>query len=908
MIGKILGKYRIDRFLDKGGMGEVYEATDANLGRKVAIKVMRAGLEGQQRFRERFHAEARLAAQLEHDNIIRVFDFGQEGNILYLVMELVPGGKTLRDYLNQSMRQGKRIALSEGLDIIRQITDALYYAHQQNMVHRDIKPENILLKDLPTPPYSQFRPVLTDFGLANIIQGETRTESKQPAGTFVYMCPEQFQNRPTDARADIYSLGIVLYEVMTGKLPFDPEPRTLFEAFDAHVQKAPINPGDIQPGLPTTVDHLILKCLKKDPKQRFQSANELSKAIQLILSRLPPPDNQPPGQLPPDVHVPPPAPPPPVVIPPLAPAQAVLLPQDMVKPPPVPPKRDSGVAPPPPPPRQPERMLVAVPGQRISDRPSAPLRDCLIIHVENKPSRRYPIEKDLVRIGRDLENDVILEDGRTSRFHAQLTRDANQTYYLTDLGSTHATWLNEQQLQPHQAQVWQPGQKARIGHTIIELDTLYQPVVRNSQPTDQNVLLPDMFSPTMGASVQISGRVSLQLSPQSVRADAGGRATMNVDITNESTNVEHVYVQIIDLPAAWYSITDPQLRLMPSEKVSLTVSFNVPRKSTSLAGQYKFVVRASIENTREALRATGIVEVAPFYQFESQMRPSRLRWTDSTSVRITNTGNVVDLYSIDCQDREQMLRFLPSQNEFQVLPGKTREVVMKVRPVIKQMMGQQQSYPFEVKVRSAQEAVPPQVHGGEHVVGPLLPRWAIGILVVFLLSCVGAIILAATQISASAAKQAAEQSANQTVQAANQFGTATAVRLDQERAETQSAGQFATQAVQATSAWANRDDDGDGLSNQREAELNTNPLNLDTDGDGLSDGQEVTIYKTDPTVRDTDGDLLTDFDEIGRGTLPTNPDTDGDGLVDSIDPDPKSPPTQPPPPTAPPTAEPTASS
>src|SRR5512134_1744127 len=260
MRGQQFGHYRIDRLIGQGGMGAVYEASDVRTNQKAAVKIMRPNLAEQERFRQRFQQEAQLAARLKHPNVVEVYDFGQQGRMLYLAMELVPF--SLRSYLRHLYREGKIIDLNEALELGRQVAEALAYAHQQNMVHRDVKPDNILLRPSSSAgKYTAFRALLTDFGLARLIEGSTQSMHHPPAGTYAYMSPEQLQGKPAKQASDIYSLGVMLYELAAGRLPFHPEPKTLAEAARAHMEQTPPRPSTINPSIPAEVEQLIMKCL-----------------------------------------------------------------------------------------------------------------------------------------------------------------------------------------------------------------------------------------------------------------------------------------------------------------------------------------------------------------------------------------------------------------------------------------------------------------------------------------------------------------------------------------------------------------------------------------------------------------------------------------------------------------------
>ena len=230
--GSRLGRYQLVEQIGRGGMATVFRAHDPELDRIVAIKVLPSFQTEDPTFVERFRKEAQAVARLTHSNIIQVHDFGDDKGFSYIVMDYIPGG-TLQDYMGQKHR------LTEVLSLMAPLADALEYAHKQGVVHRDIKPPNVLID-------TDDRPILSDFGLARLMEGSAGlTRAGAVVGTPEYMSPEQALGRPADQRSDLYSLGIIIYQMLLGETPFREEtpPQTLM----AHIHK-PVP-------LPSSVDH-----------------------------------------------------------------------------------------------------------------------------------------------------------------------------------------------------------------------------------------------------------------------------------------------------------------------------------------------------------------------------------------------------------------------------------------------------------------------------------------------------------------------------------------------------------------------------------------------------------------------------------------------------------------------------
>ena len=267
-----IGRYEILEELGRGAMGTVYRAKDPAMGRVVALKtIISVVLESQRgdEFRERFYREARAAGGLAHPGIVPVFDVGEHEGMPFLVMEFI-SGRTLAD----TLKKGERLSLERLSEIGQQIAQALGYAHQHGVVHRDIKPANILLTSREA--HGIERPKITDFGVAKMAEGQT-TMTGQMLGTPAFMPPEQFTGAPIDGRADIFSLGVVLYWMATGEQPFPGESLTAVSYKVVHTD--PVPPRKLNPSVPAALESIILKCLAKNPAERYQTGEELARDL-----------------------------------------------------------------------------------------------------------------------------------------------------------------------------------------------------------------------------------------------------------------------------------------------------------------------------------------------------------------------------------------------------------------------------------------------------------------------------------------------------------------------------------------------------------------------------------------------------------------------------------------------------
>lgn len=270
MIGRNLGdRYEVIERIGGGGMAVVYRALDTLLNRHVSIKVLHAQFSTDEDFVRRFRREAQAAASLSHPNVVNIYDVGQERADYYIVMEFVDG-LTLKEVIQDRAP----LPVAEAIDLSKQICSALGHAHENNIVHRDIKPHNILIgKD--------GRVKVTDFGIARAITSNTITQEGSVLGSVHYFSPEQARGGITDVKSDIYSLGVVLYEMLTGELPFSGE--TPISVALKHLQDHFVEPRQINPALPQSVENIILKSLAKDPGVRYQSAREMGRDLEKAL-------------------------------------------------------------------------------------------------------------------------------------------------------------------------------------------------------------------------------------------------------------------------------------------------------------------------------------------------------------------------------------------------------------------------------------------------------------------------------------------------------------------------------------------------------------------------------------------------------------------------------------------------
>jgi serine/threonine protein kinase len=269
-VGTVIAGYRIEERIGRGGMGVVYRAEHLNLQRRAAVKIIAPDLAESEGFRERFTREARIAAALQHPNIVTVYDAGEVDGLLYLAMQYIEG-----EDLAAGLRRERRLRPYRAIDVCRQVASALDAAHAMGLIHRDVKPANVLIEGRTA--------FLTDFGLTKRLEGTHAqlTRAGDVVGTIHYVAPEQIEGRRVSARSDVYSLGCLLYHCLSGQVPFALE--TDVAVIYAHLSEEAPRLSSLRPELPEGLDAVMAKALDKSPDRRFPSCGDMISAARAVI-------------------------------------------------------------------------------------------------------------------------------------------------------------------------------------------------------------------------------------------------------------------------------------------------------------------------------------------------------------------------------------------------------------------------------------------------------------------------------------------------------------------------------------------------------------------------------------------------------------------------------------------------
>jgi len=836
LVGTVLNNtYRIDKLLGQGGMGAVFRARDVALDRDVAIKLMHSHIASQQGFRERFLQEARAIAALSHPGIVPIYSFSSDPQQLYIVMAFIPG-QNLADWLHLLSERQQTMSLPEALGIVELVAEALASAHHRGVYHRDIKPGNIILKPLESGQVNEagltFQPIVTDFGLAKLAEGGVHSMAGMSMGTPAYMAPEQCEAKPIDGRADIYSLGVVLYELVTGRVPFPVS--TLTEALRAHTQEPPPPPRAVAPDLPSPIERIILKALAKRMEDRFQTASEMAEAVRMARVGLGPSQAD-------------------ATVTPARSGHASLVTMMVQETPPPTPKESEWPTPP-------------------SDIESGP--QVLVLGPDGRSTVVAFGARHALTVGRDVANSIPLNDAQVSRQHCQITSDGGR-FFVTDLNSTNGTFLGENKLLPGVSEPWRPGQSVRVGGHWLRLRLTEAGA---SQPAPEKA---------HAAPRAPSHPVALTIEPDRVAVEPGKSATLTLRVLNLQQQVDHFSVLVVNLPPEWVALPSQPLRLAPGDTGTLSLRLSPPRDATSLSGDHVFDVRViSRADPTITAQATAVCAIAPFRAMSVGLQPGTFVNAGQGKLTVTNLGNSVETVALVLVDPADVLDIPPAGQQLTLQAGQQQQVTLNLRARKKRpLMGNPTTTAFQVQARSGD--IPLSVADGSFTVRPILPIWAIPLLITVVLLLAASIAMAAarSQQAKSAQKTAIAMGINQATQTAEAILAINATQTAQALAAFQTATTQAQATVNAqvtaaaqvtaTAQWLASDPDGDGLTNAQELAYGTNPQNMDTDGDTLPDGSE-----------------------IQAGTSPINKDTDGDGQQDNVDPSPGELPTLTPSPTA----------
>jgi serine/threonine protein kinase len=899
MIGQIIDHYRVETLLGKGGIGTVYQAEDLNLTRPVALKIIYPQFNNQRHYHEHILQQARMAARLTHPSIATIYNFDHAGGNLYLAMEFVPGN-SLASLLGQLRQQHKILRLDEALLLMAQIADALSYAHQHGMLHRNLKPSNILIKPLGNLAQNA-RAVVTDFGMTRLLKGDVKSAPVALVDALPYMSPEQCVGNSVDGRSDLYSLGIILYQLTTGLLPFDITSPT--EAMVMHALETPPSPRVRQPAMPKSVAAIINRAIEKQPSDRYQDAEQMADdlrhaaanlsnanlqayapgtfiTLQALTSPVIEEQLTPSGYkrgrnsrpidswlpLPEDELI--------VLLqeeldgtvtepdsnveldstiddPPFIAAPAAVLPQRMRKETAVTDTQHTPVIPNTP--RTKPKMTSSnpVPVHQMET------IDQVIISRPGRSPRAVKLDKDRLTIGRSQDNDIVLSTRDVSRTHARLEQTPTG-WQVVDLNSSGGTYWGDHKLVANVPESWNANQSLRIGPYTLRWQHARSP--RPFRPNEQEDAVTELHEvPLTGTQTSSrTGQFSLMVNPTVFMLAPGDEATVQIELFNQGTQGEQFTLRVVDLPAEMVLLSQNSVYVAPGERAKMPISLHVPTESRIKAGHhpYQIIVRCE-SDVEETAVVSARVTVAPSSQFSMEVWPLEVKSNGQCQVLVRNEGNGINRFSLVGQSNEPSLRFEGQRGQIRLDPGQATTVAMSVMSDDRPFLGRSRRHPFEIRVRNDMgEAIMQQ---GHLVLKPIIPSWALPVVEILLV-----ILLASLAISRFFGEDARQVDNGRPVMALDDVENNVGVAVeDPGIAVNESVPTENATGENADFAVPDEFDEDVGV-----ADPSASTDENDTDGDGLSDSDEINVYGTDPDFADTDLDGTSDGEEIANGTDP----------------------------------------
>ncbi len=684
LVGRSLNRYQVLSLLGEGGIGAVYKARDTVLQRDVAIKVMQPEFAQRPDFRERFLQEARTAARLDNPSIVQVHDFGENEEYLYIVMEYIPGDN-LRKTLQDLKAHNQWVVLNEAVLIVEEVCQALEYALSQGVLHRDIKPDNLMLKpesgaDFDAGRGLTYRVVITDLGLAQLT-GAPVIEG-QSYGTPAYMSPEQVLGQKTDSRSDVYSLGVLLYELAVGRLPFPA--KTLADAVKYTHEPTP-PPRSIRPDLPVPLENIILKAMQKDPAQRYQTAGEMGKALDTVASEVLGVTSAPVD---------------------LSQTVSLLTQYDETRP-----------------------VVPGIPATQPNLAGEYDVRqDYLEVLLPDHTVRNVQMLPNGLTIGRDRDNDIVLDHPKISRHHTRIEYKSG-SYWVTDLNSMNGTYLGGNRLTPGVPEAWTDDKVLQVGEILMRL--------KRSTPIQTgrgaNVYAADSaVAQTVAEAVPL--RSGANAEPASVFMETvqlsvtpGNSTTATLVVVNQGVVVDRFKVAIAGIPPNWIPSPPPMLQLPPGGQQEVRITIHPPLSAQTKPGRYPLTVQvfSQAAPTRVAeVKATLTVGV--FTRFTTELRPKRINADQTPQITIHNLGNSKQTFSIIPMDPMDELVFDPPQARLALGEGETAIAEFRAMPRRRRWIGNDKIQPFVAQVSTTSGET--QNLNGEMINPGIVPVWVLPVL------------------------------------------------------------------------------------------------------------------------------------------------------------------------------------
>lgn len=792
-----IGSFQLMDMLGEGGLGKTYLAIDRSDARnhRVAFKLFHPNLANNPQFRARFDqiSEALAPTKFQHGQIAQVIAYRATPGELYISMDYIQGGN-LGAYLPQllSLKHGDRAV--EALRLGQQMAYGLGYAHQHSIFHLNLKPSNILMNPAQVGSSIRLDALVTDFGTASLAASIPGVETLR--GNLAYLSPEQCRGDRVDARADLYALGALIYEIASGQPPF--RPTNFSEAQRMHTREEVMPLSRLMTRVPPELEQIVLRCLAKSPNDRPQSARQVAEWLQNI-------EVGPLRAIPTSVQPSP-----------LA-APAALKTQVL-----------------------PEPVAGSIPSYTgVSANQDDAGRARILFSRQNQPPAIFRVEKNVILIGRDPTSDLPLDGVQVSRHHARLDRLYDGRFSITDLGTTNGVWFGTSRCPANTPQTWQPGQVIRVGEYWLKLEvvTAAQAGVGNPAAGVHFKSSPDAVIPATGQA-KTNARFALSLLPASLSLAPGDRAILKAEVENKGEQIDQFRLDVRGIPPEWVTLPAEQ-SISPKQKGTFQITLHPPRNSASTVGTTAIdVIASSRQSLSEEAVQPGQIVLSTFHLFTTEVIPKRLRPDGSGTLEVRNSGNARDSYNVSIEEQEGALDIRLDQAQVTIEPGQVSSIPIHARPRSRPFVGSSKDVPFKVMVKSLRPGGETQQQLGVLRVMPTLPYWALGALGFTSTACivVGLVALFAIIPNLGLFSPATSPTPLPGMTPPAGVGTPTLAP----GTDTDQDGLPDTQEINSYNTNPNNQDtDADGLRDGVEVNTTrTNPTNPDTDGDGIPDGAD----------------------------------------------------------------------
>jgi serine/threonine protein kinase len=695
MIGQTVAEYQLEAYLGESETGYVYRARHAASQELSALKLASPALVRDPSFWNGFDQQAAAIRALRHPHIAAVAAAGVDADRCYIASEWLPDG-TLRNLLQRRNDAGAPWSLPLALDLVRQAAEALDFAHAQGFVHGSIKPNNLLLTQQNSGQAGAAHTLkIADFGLAWLAIHREDAAEQAWADTLIYaMAPERCQGLDIDGRADLYALGVILYEIATGSPPF--EARTLDAAVYRHVYTQPVAPRRLAPSLPAELETIILRCLAKDPADRFPRAADLAAALQALLQS-----------------------------PALAPRAAAQV-------------RAAA-------PAGPAAPAIGPVALRVS-----------ALDQYGRPLDERPLTGDGLTIGSAADNDLVLDAAVVAPRHLLLDWDG-RAVLATNISNGNGIVIGEAPLAAHDTRSWGWDEPLRLGPFWLRLeasrlderapaaDAAASPVQPPADAPPADTPIPDAPvpaapSPPADAEV-IAERIGIALDQGTLTLTPGRAAAFRMTLANLGTIVDHFTVTAEQIPAGWVAGPPAVLQLNPGAQGLVTLNILVPQEPSSRAGDYPVTLRArSREQARESNVAAATWTVLPFASSSCDLKPKRMRRRLRGVYRmvVRNLGNAPARYQLSAADDEEALSYQFAEEQLALEPGASAKINLVVRPIRARWFGLSQLHRFNVQVKPEGDGEP-QTIAAQLEQSAVISRWMIVLAALLLLAGLAAL-------------------------------------------------------------------------------------------------------------------------------------------------------------------------